>query len=95
MAAPEEPAMIRAKKRVEEVSGFYYHLMVFVFIGALLVIIDRMSGPNDRFVGLDWAFWILLFWGFGVVGHGISVYFGESRLQQVYEEEKARERRQG
>jgi hypothetical protein len=92
MALPDDPAMIRAKKRVEEVSAFYYHLMVFVFMGFFLIIIDRMSGPNDRFAGLDWAFWIILFWGLGVVGHAISVYFGESRLQKVYEEEKARER---
>ena len=95
MTTPEEPALARAKKRVEEVSAFYYHLMVFVFIGVFLIIIDRMSGANDRFIGLDWAFWVLLFWGLGVAGHGISVYFGESRLQKVYEEEKARERRQG
>lgn len=92
MAAPEEPAMTRAKQRVEEVSAFFYHLMVFVFIGFFLIIIDRMTEPNDRFAGLDWAFWIIIFWGMAVVGHGISVYFGESRIQKVYEEEKARER---
>ena len=92
MALPDDPAMIRAKKRVEVVSAFYYHLMVFTFIGFFLIIIDRMTEPNDRFAGLDWAFWIILFWGLGVVGHAISVYFGESRLQKVYEEEKARER---
>ena len=84
--------MTRAKKRVEEVSGFYYHLMTFVFIGVFLIFIDRTTGPNDRFVGLDWAFWVIFFWGFGVVGHAISVYFGESRVQKLYEKEKARER---
>ncbi|MDH3539685.1 MAG: 2TM domain-containing protein [Acidimicrobiia bacterium] len=92
MTASEDPAMTRAKKRVAEVSAFYYHLMTFVFVGFFLIIIDRMTGPNDRFAGLDWAFWVIIFWGLGVVGHAISVYFGESRVRKLYEQEKARER---
>lgn len=91
MTTPDDPAMVRARERVKEVSDFYYHLMVFVFLNALLIIVDRTGGPNDRFIGLDWAFWVALFWGLGLVGHGISVYFGESRVQKLYEEEKARE----
>lgn len=91
MATPDDPAMARARKRVEEVSDFYYHLMVYVFVNALLIIVDRTGGPNDRFIGLDWAFWVVLFWGLGLVGHGVSVYFGESRVQKLYEAEKARD----
>lgn len=92
--AQEDPTLQRARKHVEEVRDFYYHLMVYVFVNILMVVIDRRGGPNDGFLGLDWAFWLILFWGLGLAGHGISVFFGEYRVQKLYEKEKEREPRQ-
>lgn len=86
-----DPALERAKRRVEEVSAFYYHLMTYVLVGAFLVIVDLQGGANNGFLGLDFAHWVIIFWGFGMVGHGISVYFGEYRVQKLYAEEKKRE----
>lgn len=89
MSQPD-PALERAKKYVTEVRDFFYHLMTFVLIIALLIFIDRRSGPNDVLFGLDWAFWVIFGWGFGVGGHAISVFFGEHRVQQVMEKEQQR-----
>ncbi len=47
--------------------------MVFVLVNAMLVIIDVGSGANAGFLGMDYAYWVILFWGFGIAGHAVSV----------------------
>lgn len=89
----EDPALVRAREHVTEVRDFYYHLMVYVLVNAMLIIIDRSGGANNGFMGLDFAHWVILGWGFGVAGHAISVFYGDYRVQQVYEKDK--ERRSG
>ena len=86
-----DPAMERAKKYVAEVRDFYYHLMTYVLVNALLVIIDLRSDTSEGFLGLDFAYWIILGWGFGLIGHAISVFFGDYRAERLYEKEKSRE----
>ena len=87
----EDPALERAKKHVKDVRDFYYHLMTYVLVNALLVIIDLRGGAGGGFLGLDFAYWLIIGWGFGILGHAISVFFGDFRVQQVYEREKERE----
>ncbi len=87
----QDPALERARQHVSEVRDFYYHLMVYVFANALMVILDRRSGANDGFLGLDWAYWLIIGWGFGLVGHAISVFFGDYRVQRLYDKEKERD----
>lgn len=86
-----DSALERAERHVKIVRDFYYHLMVFVLVNALLIIIDVGGGANDGFLGLDFAYWITLFWGFGILGHAIYAFFGENRISKVYAEEKQRE----
>ena len=92
--ARDDPALEQAKKHVKHVRDFSYHLMTYVFVSALLIIIDLRGGTGDRAVlGLDWAYWVILFWGLGVAGHAISVFFGDRRAQKLYERDReARER---
>lgn len=85
-----DPALEQAREHVKGVRDFFYHLMTFVLVGALLVVIDRGGGANDGFAGLDFAHWVLVFWGFGVAGHAISVFLGDYRVQKVYERTKRR-----
>jgi cellobiose-specific phosphotransferase system component IIC len=86
-----DPALERAKRHVKAVRDFYYHLMVFVLVNALLIIIDVGGGANDGFLGLDFAYWIVFVWGFGILGHAIYTFFGERRVSQVHAEERKRE----
>ncbi len=87
-----DPAYEAAKKSLKAVRDFMYHLMVFLFIGGLLVILDVRAGTGDQAVfGLDWAFWVILFWGIGLTAHGIYAFFGEHRALARYEKEKTEE----
>ncbi len=85
-----DSALERATKHVKAVRDFFYHLMVFIFVNGLLVILDLRAGAGEQAIlGLDWAYWIILFWGLGLVAHAISVFFGEKRVQETYEKEKS------
>lgn len=89
----EDPALERAKKHVKDVRDFWYHLMTFVLVNALLVIIDLRVDTGQGFLGLDFAYWVIFGWGFGLLGHAISVFYGDYRVQRLYEREKNRETR--
>ncbi len=84
----ENPALERTKKHVKDVRDFYYHLMTFVFVNAMIIIIDLRVDAGGGFLGLDWAYWMILGWGLGIAGHAISVFFGDYRVQKLYEQEK-------
>jgi len=87
----EDEALNRAEKHVKQVRDFYYHLMTYVLVTALLVIVDRRGGTGEQAIlGLDWAYWVILFWGFGVLGHAISVFFGDRKVRRVYEQDRRR-----
>lgn len=86
-----EPGIEMAKKHLKVVRDFLYHLMVFVFVNGLLVILDVRAGSGDQAIlGLDWAYLVILFWGFGLMAHAVYAFFGDHRLQARYEKEKSR-----
>lgn len=85
-------ALERARAHVKHVRDFFYHLMVFVFVNGLLVILDVRAGLGSQPVlGLDWAYWVILAWGVGLVGHAIYAFFDDYRVQKAYEKEQLRE----
>jgi hypothetical protein len=73
---------------MKSVRDFAYHLMVFVFMNALLVIVDVRGGGEGDVLGLDWAYWVILTWGLGVAGHAISVFLGEQRARKPAERDR-------
>ena len=84
-----DPCLQRSKRHLEKVRNFLYHLTTYVFVSALLVILDLRDGTSGGAVfGLDWAYWVMLFWGVGVAGHAIAAFFGEDRVEARYEREQ-------
>jgi hypothetical protein len=63
------------------VRNFLYHLVTFVFVNAQLVVLDLRQGQqtNQAVLGLDWAFWLILSWGFPVALHGVQALAGRRR----------------
>lgn len=86
----KDPALERAERYVKAVRDFFFHLMVFVLVNAMLIIIDVGGGANDGFLGLDFAYWIVLAWSFGIFGHAVYAFSGEHRVSKVYTEERRR-----
>jgi hypothetical protein len=87
-----DPGIEMAKEHLKAIRDFMYHLMTFVFVSGLLVILDVRAGVGDGAVlGLDWAYWVILFWGMGLMGHAVYAFFGEHRVRARYETEQRRE----
>ena len=85
------PALVTAKKNLKAIRDFIYHLMTFIAVNGLLVILDVRAGSGEGAVaGLDWAYWVILFWGIGLLGHAIWAFFGEHRVEARFEKERDR-----
>jgi sensor histidine kinase YesM len=78
----ENKAYFRAKKRVEELKGFYGNIISYCCVIPFLVFINLRYSP-----GFQWFWFSALGWGFGVVMHAFKV-FGYS---SDWEERKIRE----
>ncbi|MFA7687182.1 MAG: histidine kinase [Moheibacter sp.] len=57
-----------AKRRVEELQGFYWNLASYAIINIFFLFLDLRDG------NLEWAFWPLLGWGIGVAFHAVEVF---------------------
>ena len=57
----------RSRIRNRRVRDFFYHLVVYLFILAILFIVSGVSGA---------LVWLFLVWGFAVALHGVYAYFG-------------------
>ncbi len=76
----------RARKQVEEIRGFYYHLLVYVLVNAFLIITNILTSPGDW-----WFHWALFGWGIGVAVHWFSVFAGGGLLGKDWEERKIKQ----
>ena len=74
---------IQAKQRVEDLKGFYTNLISYcIFIPMLAVLNYYTSWDNHK-----WFLYPMIFWGLGVLIHGLTVFgFGSG-----WEERKVRE----
>ena len=74
-----------AKKRVEEIKGFYMHLGVFVVFGLAMFAINEIATP-DRL----WWHWPVLIWGVGLAMHAFAVVTENRLFGSEWEERKVR-----
>lgn len=74
----------RARKRVEDLKGYYVHLTVYLIINFGLFLIDWLSG------GGWWFFIPLLGWGVGLAIHTVVVFLVEGPTGRSWEERKIR-----
>ncbi|RXR19096.1 2TM domain-containing protein [Flavobacterium amnicola] len=81
-----------AKKQVEEIKGFYSHLVVYILVMGLLVFINLKYTPEHL-----WFIYSMAGWGLGVLGHASKVFnwfpfmgkdWEARKIKQFMEEEK-------
>ena len=97
-----EDNYIRAKKKVEDLKGFYWHLFFYVAVNGFISI-SKVSSDIAEGVPAWEAFWDMpLFftwipWGIGLLIHGIVVFdvfsfvigknWEERKIQEMLEED--------
>ncbi|MCK7589865.1 2TM domain-containing protein [Subsaxibacter sp. CAU 1640] len=78
----QEDAYHKAKKRVEEIKGFYGNLLSYCVVIPFLIFINYWS-----YWGFQWFWFPMLGWGMGIIFHAFGVFgYGKS-----WEERKIRE----
>ena len=81
-----------AYKRVKRIKGLYVHLMVYVFVNAVIICSNYYGNSNDD--PFSWSLQTLstaFFWGIGLSAHGLSVFGRNLFFGQNWEEKKIQE----
>ncbi len=76
----------RAKRRVQELKGFYAHLISYIVVNVFLAIINLLTTP-----GFWWFLFVTFFWGIGLVAHGLSVFSRRGLFSKEWEDRKIKE----
>ncbi|WP_066225527.1 2TM domain-containing protein [Formosa haliotis] len=84
----EQDAYYRAKKRVEEIKGFYGNLVSYCVVIPFLIFINYKTSW-----GFQWFWFPMLGWGMGLIFHAFSVFgygktWEERKIQEILEKEK-------
>ena len=64
---------LEAKKRVKRIKGFYTHLLVYVVVNVFIISQNLRLKTELDYANID-NYWTALFWGVGLLGHGLSVF---------------------
>ena len=84
----EDNSYYRAKKRVEELKGFYGNLISYCFVVPFLVYINLTYSPH-----FQWFWFSAGGWGFGLIMHALKVFgystnWEERKIQELLRKEK-------
>lgn len=77
---------LEAKKSVENIKGFYGNLISYIVVNLFLLIINLVYSPEHL-----WFYWPLLWWGLGVVIHGLKVFNAFPVFAKDWQEKKIKE----
>lgn len=75
----------RAKKKVEDIKGFYIHLFIYLLMVPVFIFL------NFRSTSFPWALFPIIGWGIGVTGHAMEVFGYNPLLGKSWEERKLKE----
>lgn len=82
----EDKKYEQAKKRVEEIKGFYGHLFAYIGVNITLLVINLVTSPYNL-----WFYWVSLFWGIGLFWHGMGVFVFSRFPGKKWEKKKIKE----
>lgn len=81
-----------AYKHVKRIKGFYSHALVYVLVNAFIIISSYNRSLFGTEVFFRWeTFATALFWGIGLLAHGLSVFGRNLFFGQNWEEKKIQE----
>lgn len=96
----EQEKYDNARKKVNAIKGFHSHLTAYIIVNIVLLLLKAnvVSALADQ--DIDWNFekWLnwnswgtVIFWGIGLLIHGLYVYRHKFRFLKNWEERKIRE----
>lgn len=87
MESHDKESYRKAKKRLEDVKGFYTNLISYIIVNVFLFILNLVFTP-----GTWWFIFPLVFWGIGVVFHFLGIFIFDNKIfGKKWEERKIKE----
>jgi hypothetical protein len=81
-----------AYKRVKRIKGFYVHATVYVLVNVFLIVSRFSKSEVGGEFLFEWeTFSTALFWGIGLMAHGLSVFGRDLFFGSDWEEKKIKE----
>ncbi|MEN9488490.1 MAG: hypothetical protein RL494_755 [Bacteroidota bacterium] len=80
-----------ALQRVKKIKGFYTHLIVYIVINTIIFTLNVQHQKEGESIFQFDNFGTALFWGIGLVAHGLSVFLPNFVLTKNWEERKIKE----
>jgi hypothetical protein len=78
----------RAVRHVKKIKGFYSHLLVYLLVNVFMIFGSVYVHDNsDRLFQIQ-TYYTALFWGVGLLAHGLSVFGISLFLSEQWEENK-------
>ena len=84
-----EEAYIRAKKKLDKLVGFYWHLAVYIIVNLFLIILIGVN--SDRGFWNFGTFATAIFWGIGLLFHFLGVFGPNFMFGKDWEKRKLKE----
>lgn len=78
-----------ALKRVKRIKGFYTHALVYFVINIMIIIVNAQNSDEGFFRLKNFS--TAIFWGIGLLAHGLSVFMPSIVLGKNWEEKKIKE----
>ena len=87
----DEIKYLEAKRKVKRIKGFFAHVLVYICVNVLIVYLNYQGlKPGETY--FQWHnFYTLIFWGIGLMVHGLSVFLPSFIFGNDWEERKIRE----
>ena len=82
----EEQKYLLAKKKVDNLKGFYSNLLAYCLVIPFLIFINLMTSS-----GHYWFWYPAIGWGIGIVFHAVGVFNHTSFFGHDWEERKIQE----
>ena len=83
----------KAKKRVEDIKGFYIHFTIYCTVNFVLLLFatDVLNGLAEMHFPHWGYFTTPFFWGIGLFFHGLKVFGNKVSILRNWEERKIKE----
>jgi hypothetical protein len=93
MQIQDDKKLERAKKRIKDIKGFYSHLTIYILVNLFILFASTRFFSQFSIEGQE--FWKYLstpvFWGIGLLIHGLALYVPTFGFVKNWEERKMKE----
>jgi 2TM domain-containing protein len=87
----KEEAYLRAKKKLDKLKGFYWHLASYIVVNVFLIIMIAINLDYDESIWQFGTFATAIFWGIGLAFHAMGVFGPDLLFGKGWEERKINE----